>query len=181
MVSPVLHIINPNLVIYHHNNMETWHSKFSFFWLLSLYIFLSLFLSPWRCRNSHSHLCRNYFVKETGQNLILFVSWKDLRLSYSDRNSVNGLRKLMLLCLMRAEEKLQVSIYHRSSLFIFFQYWNMLVNIFSLSVALLKRQGFNVKGLAKAAPVKEEPQPQIDCTGNLQVCRLFSLLKIFSA
>ncbi|KAH7674760.1 Villin/Gelsolin protein [Dioscorea alata] len=35
--------------------------------------------------------------------------------------------------------------------------------------ALLKRQGLNVKGLMKAAPVKEEPQPYIDCTGNLQV------------
>jgi len=37
------------------------------------------------------------------------------------------------------------------------------------SVALLKRQGFNFKSPAKAAPVKQEPQPQIDCTGNLQV------------
>ncbi|KAK9989703.1 hypothetical protein SO802_029942 [Lithocarpus litseifolius] len=35
--------------------------------------------------------------------------------------------------------------------------------------ALLKRQGVNVKGLLKADPVKEEPQPYIDCTGNLQV------------
>lgn len=35
--------------------------------------------------------------------------------------------------------------------------------------ALLKRQGINVKGLLKAEPVKEEPQPYIDCTGNLQV------------
>lgn len=35
--------------------------------------------------------------------------------------------------------------------------------------ALLKRQGINVKGLLKADPVKEEPQPYIDCTGNLQV------------
>lgn len=35
--------------------------------------------------------------------------------------------------------------------------------------ALLKRQGVNVKGLLKAAPSKEEPQPYIDCTGNLQV------------
>ncbi|XP_038983999.1 villin-5-like isoform X2 [Phoenix dactylifera] len=36
--------------------------------------------------------------------------------------------------------------------------------------ALLRRQGLNVKGLMKAAPVKEEePQPYIDCTGNLQV------------
>ncbi|KAL6977789.1 Villin-4 [Sarracenia purpurea var. burkii] len=38
--------------------------------------------------------------------------------------------------------------------------------------ALLKRQGLNVKGLLKAAPVKEEPQPYIDCTGNLQVWRV---------
>ncbi|PHU25090.1 Villin-5 [Capsicum chinense] len=35
--------------------------------------------------------------------------------------------------------------------------------------ALLKRQGLNVRGLMKAAPPKEEPQPHIDCTGNLQV------------
>lgn len=26
-----------------------------------------------------------------------------------------------------------------------------------------------MRGLVKAAPAKEEPQPQIDCTGNLQV------------
>ncbi|KAK2970712.1 hypothetical protein RJ640_015137, partial [Escallonia rubra] len=38
--------------------------------------------------------------------------------------------------------------------------------------ALLKRQGINVKGLLKAAPAKEEPQPYIDCTGNLQVWRV---------
>ncbi|XP_022135032.1 villin-4-like isoform X2 [Momordica charantia] len=38
--------------------------------------------------------------------------------------------------------------------------------------ALLKRQGVNVKGLLKAEPVKEEPQPYIDCTGNLQVWRV---------
>ncbi|XWS73278.1 hypothetical protein CRYUN_Cryun02cG0114200 [Craigia yunnanensis] len=38
--------------------------------------------------------------------------------------------------------------------------------------ALLQRQGVNVKGLLKAAPVKEEPQPYIDCTGNLQVWRV---------
>ena len=36
-------------------------------------------------------------------------------------------------------------------------------------VALLKRQGVNVKGLLKADAVKEEPQPYIDCTGHLQV------------
>ncbi|KAJ8750741.1 hypothetical protein K2173_015922 [Erythroxylum novogranatense] len=38
--------------------------------------------------------------------------------------------------------------------------------------ALLKRQGVNVKGLLKAAPVKEEPQPYIDVTGNLQIWRV---------
>ncbi|XP_022755445.1 villin-4-like isoform X2 [Durio zibethinus] len=37
---------------------------------------------------------------------------------------------------------------------------------------LLQRQGVNVKGLLKTAPVKEEPQPYIDCTGNLQVWRV---------
>ncbi|XXG58188.1 hypothetical protein AAC387_Pa04g0564 [Persea americana] len=35
--------------------------------------------------------------------------------------------------------------------------------------ALLKRQGLNVNGLVKADPEKEEPEPYIDCTGNLQV------------
>ncbi|KAH6772256.1 villin 4 [Perilla frutescens var. frutescens] len=38
--------------------------------------------------------------------------------------------------------------------------------------ALLKRQGINVKGLLKAETPKEEPQPYIDCTGNLQVWRV---------
>ncbi|KAL2482931.1 Villin-4 [Forsythia ovata] len=38
--------------------------------------------------------------------------------------------------------------------------------------ALLKRQGVNVKGLLKADSPKEEPQPHIDCTGNLQVWRV---------
>ncbi|RXH78631.1 hypothetical protein DVH24_002149 [Malus domestica] len=44
--------------------------------------------------------------------------------------------------------------------------------------ALLKRQGVNVKGLLKADPVKEEPQPYIDCTGNLQVWRVNGQEKI---
>ncbi|XP_022755448.1 villin-4-like isoform X4 [Durio zibethinus] len=39
---------------------------------------------------------------------------------------------------------------------------------------LLQRQGVNVKGLLKTAPVKEEPQPYIDCTGNLQVASSLS-------
>ncbi|XP_074591804.1 villin-5-like isoform X1 [Curcuma longa] len=35
--------------------------------------------------------------------------------------------------------------------------------------ALLKRQGLNVEGLAKVDVVKEEPEPFIDCTGDLKV------------
>lgn len=38
--------------------------------------------------------------------------------------------------------------------------------------ALLKSQGLDVKGLMKSAPVKEEPEPYIDCTGHLQVWRV---------
>ncbi|KAL3819575.1 hypothetical protein ACJIZ3_005480 [Penstemon smallii] len=38
--------------------------------------------------------------------------------------------------------------------------------------AMLKRQGVNVKGLLKAESPKEEPQPHIDCTGDLQVWRV---------
>ncbi|GER52596.1 villin [Striga asiatica] len=37
--------------------------------------------------------------------------------------------------------------------------------------ALLKRQGLNVKGL-KEEPPREEPQPYIDCSGDLQVWRI---------
>ncbi|XP_038985787.1 villin-4-like [Phoenix dactylifera] len=45
--------------------------------------------------------------------------------------------------------------------------------------ALLKRQGLNVKGLMKTDPVKDaEPQPYIDCTGNLQVWRVNGQEKI---
>ncbi|KAI4380570.1 hypothetical protein MLD38_006747 [Melastoma candidum] len=44
--------------------------------------------------------------------------------------------------------------------------------------ALLKRQGVNVKGLMKADPVKEDPEPYIDCTGNLQVWRVNGQEKI---
>ncbi|PPS00425.1 hypothetical protein GOBAR_AA20223 [Gossypium barbadense] len=47
--------------------------------------------------------------------------------------------------------------------------------------ALLRRQGLNVKGLAKAAPAKEEPQPYIDCTGNLQVWRVNGQEKVLPA
>uniref|UniRef100_A0A7N0ZUL5 HP domain-containing protein n=1 Tax=Kalanchoe fedtschenkoi TaxID=63787 RepID=A0A7N0ZUL5_KALFE len=47
--------------------------------------------------------------------------------------------------------------------------------------ALLKRQGLNVRGLVKAAPAKEEPQPHIDCTGNLQVWRVHGSDKILLA
>uniref|UniRef100_A0A7N0VI90 HP domain-containing protein n=1 Tax=Kalanchoe fedtschenkoi TaxID=63787 RepID=A0A7N0VI90_KALFE len=45
-------------------------------------------------------------------------------------------------------------------------------------VALLKRQGINIKGLLKSTPAKDEPQPYIDCTGNLQVWRVSGQDKI---
>ncbi|RRT80373.1 hypothetical protein B296_00023816 [Ensete ventricosum] len=41
-------------------------------------------------------------------------------------------------------------------------------------IALLKRQGLNVEGLTKSDTSKEEPQPYIDCTGDLQVLSRFS-------
>ncbi|KAK7265238.1 hypothetical protein RJT34_32855 [Clitoria ternatea] len=45
--------------------------------------------------------------------------------------------------------------------------------------ALLKRQGLDVKGLVKKSePVKEEPEPHIDCTGHLQVWRVNGQEKI---
>lgn len=33
-----------------------------------------------------------------------------------------------------------------------------------------------MKGLLKADPVKEEPQPYIDCTGNLQVFKVMPMI-----
>lgn len=59
---------------------------------------------------THSYFCRNCYVKETGQNLILFGSWKDLRPLHSNQSLINGPRKLMQLCRMKAEEKWQVII-----------------------------------------------------------------------
>ncbi|KAK6159054.1 hypothetical protein DH2020_006368 [Rehmannia glutinosa] len=44
--------------------------------------------------------------------------------------------------------------------------------------ALLKRQGVNVKGILKAESPKEEPQPYIDCSGDLQVWRVNDQEKI---
>lgn len=44
--------------------------------------------------------------------------------------------------------------------------------------ALLKSQGLDVKGLMKATPVKEEPQPYIDCTGHLQVLSFPTLIAL---
>ncbi|PKI54831.1 hypothetical protein CRG98_024782 [Punica granatum] len=44
--------------------------------------------------------------------------------------------------------------------------------------AMLRRQGVNVKGLVKSEPAKEEPQPYIDCTGDLQVWRVNGQEKI---
>ncbi|KAL0359761.1 UNVERIFIED_CONTAM: Villin-4 [Sesamum angustifolium] len=47
--------------------------------------------------------------------------------------------------------------------------------------ALLKRQGVNVKGLVKAESPKAEPEPHIDCTGDLQMSIVSLLLSLLLA
>jgi hypothetical protein len=84
----------------------------------------------------------------------------------------------MQLSRMKAEEKWQVIIWAANLFFFNFICHNWFFITKFPTVALLKRQGFNFKGPAKAAPVKQEPQPQIDCTGNLQVSELPFLEKI---
>lgn len=56
--------------------------------------------------------------------------------------------------------------------FILFCKKNIILLVIDDFVALLKRQGLDVKGLVKATPKQddeEEPQPYIDCSGTLQV------------
>jgi hypothetical protein len=48
-----------------------------------------------------------------------------------------------------------------------------------LLAALLKSQGLDVKGLMKSAPVKEEPEPYIDCSGHLQVLFPTTFIDLF--
>ncbi|KAL2508073.1 NAC domain-containing protein 86 [Forsythia ovata] len=47
--------------------------------------------------------------------------------------------------------------------------WDLPASIATANAALLKRHGVNVKGLLKVDSPNEEPQPHIDCTGNLHV------------
>lgn len=85
-----------------------------------------------------------------------------------------------------AEEKLQVSNIYGVLTLSQNIYLNFFVELLPFTfnlihLALLKRQGINVKGLLKAETPKEEPQPFIDCTGNLQVIRrVYSDYKWFS-
>ncbi|KAL8115311.1 hypothetical protein AgCh_021963 [Apium graveolens] len=59
-----------------------------------------------------------------------------------------------------------------------FDYWTQSIEVTVSEdgrgkvAALLKCQGLNVKGLLKATPAKEEPQPYIECTGNIQVIEI---------
>lgn len=53
------------------------------------------------------------------------------------------------------------------------------IYVLFLPAALLKSQGLDVKGLMRAAPVKEELEPYIDCTGHLQVLFLLTLIDLF--
>ncbi|RZB55499.1 Villin-4 isoform D [Glycine soja] len=47
-------------------------------------------------------------------------------------------------------------------------YVPLILSLLGNFLALLKRQGLDVKGLVKSEPKQEEPQPHIDCTGHLQ-------------
>lgn len=91
----------------------------------------------------------------------------------SNQSLTHGLGLVMQIQLMKAEAKLLVSevIQTLFSVSVFcykFKSSSDSPSAFTF-VALLKRQGINVKGLLKSTPAKEEPQPYIDCTGNLQV------------
>ena len=80
------------------------------------------------------------------------------------------------------EAKLQVIVYILSP--VHGIYTSLIPRIYPsfLLAALLKSQGLDVKGLMKAAPVKEEeePEPYIDCTGHLQVLVLLTLIDLFT-
>jgi len=79
------------------------------------------------------------------------------------------------------EAKLQVIVYILSPVRAI--YTSQIPHIYPsfLPAALLKSQGLDVKGLMKAAPVKEEePEPYIDCTGHLQVLFLLTLIDLFT-
>ncbi|KAG5096874.1 hypothetical protein JHK82_046728 [Glycine max] len=57
-------------------------------------------------------------------------------------------------------------------------YVPLILSLLGNFLALLKRQGLDVKGLVKSEPKQEEPQPHIDCTGHLQVWRVNGQEKI---
>jgi hypothetical protein len=81
------------------------------------------------------------------------------------------------------EAKLQVIVYILSP--VHGIYTSQIPRIYPsfLRAALLKSQGLDVKGLMKAAPVKEEeeePEPYIDCTGHLQVLFLLTLIDLLT-
>ncbi|GMH23741.1 hypothetical protein Nepgr_025584 [Nepenthes gracilis] len=104
--------------------------------------------------------------------------WMGRNTSLDERKSANGAAEELLRSLDRSKSRVTrviegfETVTFRSN----FDFWPQTTEVAAISedgrgkvAALLKRQGVNVKGLLKAAPVKEEPQPHIDCTGNLQV------------
>ncbi|XP_022753401.1 villin-4-like [Durio zibethinus] len=111
--------------------------------------------------------------------LEVFV-WMGRNTSLDERKSASGAAE-ELICssdrpkshIIRVIEGFETVIFRSK-----FESWPQVTNVAVTEdgrgkvAALLQRQGVNVKGLLKAAPVKEEPQPHIDCTGNLQVWRV---------
>jgi hypothetical protein len=97
-----------------------------------------------------------------------FIEWPptpDLKLSSEDgRGKVAG----YCLHIMSSLNLIYIHIYYQFRCKILIKRDITLLSTIS-HAALLKSQGLDVKGLMKVAPVKEELQPYIDCTGHLQV------------
>ncbi|KAK8635439.1 hypothetical protein V6N13_004176 [Hibiscus sabdariffa] len=119
----------------------------------------------------------NCYILDCG--LEVFV-WMGRNTSLDERKSASGAAEELIRGSDRPKSQI-VRIIEGFETVLFkskFESWPQTTNVAvtedgrSKVAALLRRQGLNVKGLAKAAPVKEEPQPHIDCTGNLQVWRV---------
>ncbi|XVE71856.1 hypothetical protein DITRI_Ditri10aG0185400 [Diplodiscus trichospermus] len=106
--------------------------------------------------------------------------WMGRNTSLSERKSASGAAEELVRGSDRSKSRI-IRVIEGFETVIFrskFESWPQATNVAVTGdgrgkvAALLQRQGVNVKGLLKAAPVKEEPQPYIDCTGNLQVWRV---------
>ncbi|CAK7337538.1 unnamed protein product [Dovyalis caffra] len=103
--------------------------------------------------------------------------WMGRNTSLDDRKSASGAAEELVRAAERPKSRI-VRVIEGFETVMFrskFETWPQTANVTVSEdgrgkvAALLRRQGVNVKGLLKTAPVKEEPQPYIDVTGNLQV------------